>query len=90
MLRKARQQQQHNRKAKQQNATRPKQSFFKEKLAAMHTLNAVHMHTCAQFMHIQCHEYCSFLQKVFPSPTERRYCMYICTDVCTSHVHVHV
>ena len=34
MLRKARQQQQHNRKAKQHNATRPKQSFFKEKLAA--------------------------------------------------------
>ena len=34
MLRKSRQQQQHNRKAKQHNATRPKQSFFKEKLAA--------------------------------------------------------
>ena len=36
MLRKARQQQQqqHNRKAKQHNTTRPKQSFFKEKLAA--------------------------------------------------------
>ena len=34
MLRKARQQQQqHNRKAKQHNKTRPKQSFFKEKLA---------------------------------------------------------
>ena len=31
---KARQQQQHNRKAKQHNTTRPKQSFFKEKLAA--------------------------------------------------------
>ena len=35
MLRKARQQQQHNRKAKQHNTTRPKQSFFKEKLAAL-------------------------------------------------------
>ena len=34
MLRKARQQQQHNRKAKQHNTTRPKQSFFKEKLGA--------------------------------------------------------
>ena len=34
MLRKARQQQQHNRKAKQRNTTHPKQSFFKEKLAA--------------------------------------------------------
>ena len=34
MLRKARQQQ-HNRKAKQHSTTRPKQSFFKEKLAAL-------------------------------------------------------
>ena len=34
MLRKARQQQQHNRKAKQHNTARPNQSFFKEKLAA--------------------------------------------------------
>ena len=34
MLRKARQQQQHNRKAKQHNTTRPKHSFFKEKLTA--------------------------------------------------------
>ena len=34
MLRKARQQQ-HNRKAKQHNTTRPKQSFFKEKLATL-------------------------------------------------------
>ena len=33
MLRKAKQQQ-HNRKAKQHNTTRPKQSFFKEKLSA--------------------------------------------------------
>ena len=34
MPRKARQQQQHNRKAKQHNTTCPKQSFFNEKLAA--------------------------------------------------------
>ena len=34
MLRKARQQQKHNRKAKQHNTTRPKQSFFKEEWAA--------------------------------------------------------
>ena len=35
VLRKERQQQQHNRKAKQHNTTRPKQSFFEEKLAAL-------------------------------------------------------
>ena len=34
-------QQQHNRKAKQHNITRPKQSFFKNKLATTHDNNTM-------------------------------------------------
>ena len=63
MLRKARQQQ-HNRKAKQHNTTRLKQSFFKEKLAASggtrnlnHQLSRPHSYQLDHVEHVLAHKY---------------------------------
>ena len=52
MLRKARQQQQHNRKAKQHNTTHPKQSFFKEKLAASGGIRTHKLYMPYYYVHV--------------------------------------